>query len=210
MSSDKSHVLFGYGSLINDESRARSFNSKKCYGANLLNHQRAWCVPVPDAEVTALGLLPHTGASCNGVLIEISDSEIAQADARENPSGYERISLPWENVMWEAGSNLAEAEAAEWRTLPLWIYCAAHNQPPSDDRPIIQSYVDVVLLGVLKRGIRFAENFVLSTQGWDAPWIDDRQAPRYVRALKSTAAFADIDNLLMRLVPEAVAHRRRS
>jgi hypothetical protein len=67
--------------------------------------------------------------------------------------------------------------------------------PPTDENPILLSYLDVVLQGYLHRfGVDGARAFVATTDGWHAPVIDDRAAPRYPRAQRLTgdeAAFVD-------------------
>ena len=41
--------------------------------------------------------------------------------------------------------------------------------------PILQSYIDICILGCLEYGTEAAEKFVESTAGWsDAVWLNDR------------------------------------
>mmetsp|Transcript_24509 Transcript_24509/g.55989 ORF Transcript_24509/g.55989 Transcript_24509/m.55989 type:complete len:931 (-) Transcript_24509:147-2939(-) len=54
---------------------------------------------------------------------------------------------------------------------------------PTQDSPILQSYIDTVIEGALRYntagvghadGMRFAASIIASTAGWDAPWFNDR------------------------------------
>jgi hypothetical protein len=79
-----------------------------------------------------------------------------------------------------------------------WLYTATEPGFPSEDCPIAQSYVDVVLTGCLEFGESFAAEFVRTTTHWAYPWIDDRSAPRYVRSMQnvSLAKYMEIDRIL--------------
>jgi len=61
------------------------------------------------------------------------------------------------------------------------IECKRHN--PTQDSPILQSYIDLVLEGALRYstagaghvdGMNFAAAILLSTAGWNYPWYNDR------------------------------------
>ncbi len=74
--------------------------------------------------------------------------------------------------------------------------------------PILLSYLDVVLQGYLREfGREGAEAFVATTDGWDAPVLDDRAAPiysRHQRLDRADTAFVDaaLDRLgTRRIVP---------
>ncbi|MEM9427313.1 MAG: gamma-glutamylcyclotransferase, partial [Pseudomonadota bacterium] len=52
----------------------------------------------------------------------------------------------------------------------------------SGHHPILLSYIDVVVQGYFRIGGEVAvEAFFHTTDGWDAPVLDDRAAPRYPR-----------------------------
>ena len=86
----------------------------------------------------------------------------------------------------------------------LLMYCAAHqdrlvtkseiavyavphqrHSEPTDQHPLLLSYIDVVVQGYLRAfGEEGAERFFTTTDGWDAPILNDRSEPRYPRHQK--------------------------
>ena len=75
-----------------------------------------------------------------------------------------------------------------------WTYVPKAVKAPDDDYPIGQTYVDVVLDGCLDYGEEFAEEFIASTEGWEAP-LDDRGGARYAQEMPGMRT-AEIDKLL--------------
>lgn len=119
-------------------------------------------------------------------------------DARE--AGYTRVRV--------TGS----VEALGWQRLPVegasfWLYANDAGCPPCPRYPIVQSYVDVCILGCLEHGREFAQEFVRSTGGWEgAPWLNDRALPR--RPWVHTPRYKEVDGLLEEAVPSALQGRR--
>jgi hypothetical protein len=61
--------------------------------------------------------------------------------------------------------------------------------------PILLSYVDAVVQGYLATyGEAGAERFFATTEGWDAPVLNDRATPRYPRAQTLTVLERDFVN----------------
>ena len=199
------HILFAYGSLINRESRGRSFRAPDGRPARLRGVRQSWSLPVPGEAVTGLGLAVAEDGHCNGVLLEISDTELQKADQREIPAGYQRHAADWSHVAQGQDDRRIESS---WRQRPLWVYRSVKSHEATTERPIIQSYLDVVLTGCLEIGVEFAREFVTTTDGWDAPWIDDRGSPRYLRPHHDPDRQVASDALLQELVPEALKNRR--
>jgi len=50
--------------------------------------------------------------------------------------------------------------------LRTWVYVQQNPQPPTDEHPIVQSYVDTILRGCLSISEDFAKEFILTTKGW--------------------------------------------
>ena len=48
----------------------------------------------------------------------------------------------------------------------------------SHTHPILQSYVDICILGCFEFSKEFAIEFIHTTVGWDSPWLNDREVPR--------------------------------
>ena len=81
-----------------------------------------------------------------------------------------------------------------------YVGTTAHREPAKRESPIWRSYLDCVLAGFLALGGEAAlEEFITSTGSWDGPILDDRDKPRYSRAvsLSGTQAHA-IDEALAR------------
>jgi hypothetical protein len=87
----------------------------------------------------------------------------------------------------------------------LWVYMIDSPTLPTEDCPIAQSYLDVVLSGCFEIGEHFAEDFVLTTFGWERFWINDRHRPRYRRFVPGDTE--RIDDLLRRLLPAQLSKR---
>ena len=78
---------------------------------------------------------------------------------------------------------------------------------PSMAHPVLLSYLDVVVQGYLHEfGPDGVERFFATTDGWDAPILDDRAHPHYPRHQHLTPAeTALVDDWLVRL-DTAVVH----
>ncbi len=181
--------LFGYGSLINSESRARTGMSGTTIPVRVKGIQRIWNFVDRDTRMRALGVVVREASMTNGILASVPSSDLWRFDQRE--AGYTRTRLDPASVI---GWNEKQVpDGIIWTYLP--------NEPawPSADCPIVQSYVDVVLAGCLEVSESFAAEFVRTTSNWDYPWVDDRSAPRYVRALRSVppARYLDMDRILL-------------
>jgi hypothetical protein len=165
--------------------------------------QRAWNIIAPEMKMAGVGAVVHESASCNGVLVEIDESEIPAFDKRELEStnfNYERLQIPPQKI-----TGLA-AEVS--KTLKVWGYIVKKPLNPSQEFPIVQSYVDVILTGCLGFGEEFAAEFIRSTIGWEHPWYNDRIHPRYVRHLNKLDFQAQIDSLLAEYAPSGFAKRK--
>ncbi len=196
------HYLFGYGSLINHQSRALTRRTKDPIPVRVLGLERAWNVVAYDSRMTGLGVVMRESAVCNGVLVAVEDEELEAFDNREMEGtgfNYERVEINKENTL---------GVTAITDGLKIWTYVVKRPTAPTIDFPILQSYVDVVLTGCLEFGEDFAVEFVHSTTGWASPWYDDRACPRYIRHLKMVDC-RKIDEILARHVPEGLALRKR-
>ena len=220
--------VFCFGSLINKASRVSSdpdavaavpVRVKASAG-----YARSWNFQHPNAKLTALGLEKTeagAGRTINGVVCPVlSASGMEALDKRE--IGYKRVAIATKHL-----------EPLSWQTLPdgarVWMYVplgpAASTATleagednddearagvgltgPSFHNPILQSYVDVCILGCLEYSEEFAREFVTSTSLWDGPWINDRLIPR--RPWVHQPRHKEIDALLAAVIPEAFGRRR--
>ena len=165
------HWIFGYGSLICADSRARTGLTGAAMPVIVSGYERHWSVPVDYANLTALGVQPATPEQqVGGVIFALDDAEFARFDAREVE--YERIKVTPSAIQPLFDEALPEGD--------FWLY-----RPPalSSPHPIAQSYLDVVLRGCLEIDAHFAQHFINHTTQWK-PRVADRQKPQYPRPLK--------------------------
>lgn len=185
----------GYGSLINRRTRA---SVMRIIPIMLTGFRREWSYRNWGAEVsaeqmqikagfspsTALNVVPQQDAEICAVLVEESLENLPSLDLRE--SGYERVSLPEGQIQ-----PIAADHGVEWSPDQLfYIYqaTAAHYHFADADYPILQSYVDVVMSGVIRKfTVEGAAEFVRTCAGFDRPIYNDRAAPIYPRALSLSA-----------------------
>jgi hypothetical protein len=128
--------------------------------------------------MTAMGVQFSPDASCVGVLYPLSEKELLRFDRRER--GYHRHEIPITQVdlidylhddyydeAYEEHSLFLEAVAGKRSDVRIWIYVPCKPQPPDEEHPIAQTYVDVILQGCLNIHEDFARMFLESTKGWN-------------------------------------------
>lgn len=178
-------------------SRAKTGETGAAYPVRVAGLQRAWHVVAPRSGYTVVGVTPCRGASCNGVLMEIAAHELPRFDARERL--YHRVIIPQQVVTSLSGERVPSAT--------IWAYMTSCPGEPSDQYPLVQSYIDVILTGCLAIGVDFAIEFIETTAGWGQAWLNDRVQPRYSRAMTDIPQAAEIDRQLHALVPHVLSHR---
>jgi hypothetical protein len=183
------NFIFGYGSLINSQSRnstaAAPIPAIPARVSAAFGYIRTWN-DRSASGFTALGLRrPSPGEparTVNGVLYPVDGDDMSKFDAREE--GYVRVEIP-----------LAQIEAVGWQALPaagrIWVY--APEKPASADGagkpgvgpsgpdaefPLLESYIDVVVEGGLEYGPEFAREILETTDGWSRCWLNDRELAR--------------------------------
>lgn len=186
------NYIFGYGSLINAESRTRTGHSGEATPVTVTGIQRVWNLVAPQYGLAAVGAVFKPNAKCNGVIVEVEESELPKFDAREE--GYNRIRL----------DNSGITPTSEGI---VWTYVADAPGRPSEECPIVQSYIDVIITACMEYGDDFVKEFIQTTYGWDSPWLDDRLNPRYPRPLAKTLS-TKIDNYLKLLIPQEFSQRK--
>jgi hypothetical protein len=169
-------AFFGYGSLVNELTWARRY---EMIPARLDGWKREWkhCVDTPWGPVCALTAVPAQGSSIHGVFIKSDLPELAELDERE--IGYARLELDASDVQ-ASRSKLPER---------LFIYTSQAQAYRSGSTcfPLWLSYIEVVTYGFWRVfGERGVDEYISSTDGWDAPTIDDRERPRYPRMMRLT------------------------
>ena len=176
--------FFGYGSLVN----AAIHRYAPTERLRIQGWRRTWR-QVADHPVALLSAMPDDDSAIDGLIAPVPDNNWAALDAREQ--GYNRLVLT------------PAALPDSYQEHDIAIYAVPETPVDGDPhkRPILLSYLDVVLQGYLQQfGPLGAEQFLATTDGWDRPVQDDRAAPRYPRhqALDATQ-LAFVDSAIERL-----------
>ena len=153
--------FFGYGSLVNCSTHTYP-NTRK---ATLSGWRRAWVRTLGYSQVL-LSVRPDPGTEIAGLTADVPSADWTALDMRE--AGYQR-SVVTPHVPDESTET--------------WVY-AVHddNVLPHGEHMILQSYLDAVLQGFLRLwGEEGVHTFFETTDGWDVPVLNDRDAPRYPR-----------------------------
>ena len=156
--------FFGYGSLVN----RHTHDYAHAHPARVDGWRRAWR-HVTTRSVAFLTAVPDNDSSIDGLIAEVPRADWAALDQREH--SYDRVRA--------AGVSHPLADAPD-----IHIYWAPDDkhQPASTDHPVLLSYVDVVVQGYLREfGEAGVERFFATTDGWEAPVLNDRLTPRYPR-----------------------------
>ena len=241
------NYIFGYGSLICQHSRA----------VTVPEHANTLATPVvvsglervfakrTNRGMTAMGVQFRENAECVGVILPVSEKDMKEFDKRER--GYERLPLNLTNVDEVPFLNKTEhyrdpahqvflnAKSGTLKEkLQVWVYIQKDPLPPTQDHPIVQTYIDTILRGCLSINEEFAKEFIATTKGWSLEeipelttesesdddsdtlslqnepiWVDDRHNPIYVRGDKkhSLENAGRFDSLLRKLRPRHFSRR---
>ena len=190
--------IFGYGSLISDESRARTGESGRGFPVRVTGFRREWNHISQSSPMVAVGIVEDDASTCNGVVFSIPEGEISNFDKRE--IGYKRVRILLENVEFLDDSQITDGN--------IWVYITNNPQSPTVEHPIAQSYVDVILTGCLSISENYAREFVKTTIKWGY-WVDDRSNPRYVRFMKEVPLAKTIDSILNDVIAEKLKLRKK-
>lgn len=161
-------AYFGYGSLVNDRTRPAGLAVAR---ARLAGFRRAW--RVRGGIACALTIVADAAASVRGLVVTEPAENLAALDARE--VRYRRAAI--------GQGALAHDDGAAAGDVFYYAVEPAHDGPGDGGCPILLSYVDCVLQGFLDHwGEAGVAEFMATTDGWDVPVRDDRDAPLYPRA----------------------------
>lgn len=176
--------FFGYGSLVNRGTHA--FEGAQT--ARLRGWKRMWR-KTARREAAFLTVVPDPDCEIDGLLAAVPGADWAALDLRE--AAYDRL---------DAAHQIALPETMQATPPRIAVYSIPSNAhfAPDPDSPVLLSYLDVVVQGYLKEfGEAGVTRFFDTTDGWDAPVLDDRAAPVYPRhTLLSIAERELVDDLL--------------
>ncbi|MGR3761870.1 gamma-glutamylcyclotransferase family protein [Roseobacteraceae bacterium NS-SX3] len=176
-----SPYFFGYGSLVN----VATHDYADPQPARLKGWRRTWA-HTGLREVAFLTAIPCPDSEIDGLIAAVPGADWQALDERE--FAYTR--LPASDAVTHALPHRPE--------ISVYAVPAEAQTGGSDRHPVLLSYLDVVLQGYLRVfGEAGARAFIATTDGWEAPILDDRAAPRYPRHQRiSTAERALFDGLI--------------
>ncbi len=176
--------FFGYGSLVN--LFTHDFPDPR--PARLKGWRRAWR-HTDLRPVAFLTAIPDPGAEIDGMIAHVPGNDWAALDERE--WAYDRI---------PATRSITHPLTHE---VEIAVYAVPHERhsTSTDRHPLLLSYIDVVVQGYLRAyGPEGADRFFATTDGWEAPILNDRSDPRYPRHQPLSAAETGfVDDRLTRL-----------
>jgi len=167
--------FFGYGSLVN---RA-THDYPSTAPATITGWRRIWR-HVEGRKVAFLTVSPCKETKIQGLIAEVPNGDWSSLDQREH--NYNRVPATGVSHQLTAASD-------------IHIYYAPleRHRPATTAHPILLSYVDVVVQGYLREfGEDGVAQFFASTDGWDAPVLDDRDDPIYPRHQRLTSYETDL------------------
>lgn len=181
--------FFGYGSLVN--LATHDFPDAK--PARLKGWKRAWR-HTDLRPVAFLTAIPDDSSEIEGMVAHVPKNDWAALDQRE--WAYDRV--PATNAVSHPLTHDVE----------IAVYAVPQGQHthPTQQHPLLLSYIDVVIQGYLRTyGDEGADRFFATTDGWDAPILNDRAEPRYARHQHlKPAETAFVDDRLGRLAARIV------
>jgi len=156
--------FFGYGSLVN----LATHDYPDARPARLNGWRRVWR-HTALRPAAFLSVEPDNDTVIDGVVASVPSGDWAALDKRE--VAYLRHDVS--HQIAQDGPSVATA---------VYAVDPAHLSPPDIAHPILLSYLDVVVQGFARvHGPEGVARFFETTDGWQAPVMDDRSAPIYPR-----------------------------
>ncbi|WP_018982865.1 hypothetical protein [Salinimonas chungwhensis] len=192
---DYPHLVLGYGSLMNADSRQR-FSAIEHQGVMVTvnNFYRAWVTRSWQERQTYVGALPENGASLNAQLIP---TPLSPALA-EREKDYTFTDVPADTISTDFDDDAHDYLISRLADKQLWI-CQTFDVHVADPQfPVSQTYIDTCLAGCLSHGgLAQAEAFIRLTRHWPTDIRADRSEPFYPRPGRlSKEELRQIDTLL--------------
>ncbi|MDA7964114.1 gamma-glutamylcyclotransferase family protein [Ruegeria sp.] len=157
--------FFGYGSLVN----LTTHDFPDPHPAVLRGWRRAWR-HTDLRPVAFLTAIPDPDSEIEGMIAHVPNDDWDALDQRE--WAYDRI--PATRAITHPLTQDVE--------IAVYAVPSQRQTEPSNRHPLLLSYIDVVIQGYLRAfGPDGADRFFATTDGWDAPILNDRAAPRYPR-----------------------------
>ena len=177
------HFIFGYGSLVNRDTHAYP----EAHPARLSGWRRIWR-HTTRRQVAFLNVVLDAGSEIAGMMLSVprEEPELAQREY-----AYGRVIVT--DRVSHALPGLPEVN--------VFAITEGEVRAPSTDHAILMSYVDMVAGGYFREfGAAGLSEFFETTDGWDAPILNDRTAPRYPRHREQDPEVIErVDEALSRL-----------
>ena len=164
---------FGYGSLVNAGTLQPG---EVAIPAVLTGWRRTWThfYQAPREPGRSLSIREDVGCSIAGMVVELQDGALARLDERER--GYDRLEIDGAHFDFPDGQQIES----------IYVY-RSHSVMPEDGlrtHPILRSYMDVVMQGYRDNfGEQGLEDLLATTDHWQGAVRQDREAPKYPRAV---------------------------
>lgn len=163
--------FFGYGSLVNRATHSYA----AAHPARLHGWRRAWR-HTDLRPVAYLTVVADAQGAIDGLIAPVPSADWPALDARE--AAYVRT--PASDQVSHGLSHRPE--------IAVYTIPEGRHGAPTRTHPILLSYLDMVVQGYLREfGPEGVARFFDTTDGWDAPILDDRAAPRYPRHQRLSA-----------------------
>ena len=174
--------VFGYGSLVNRDTHDYS----KIAPATLSGWRREWR-HVTGREVAFLTIVQSPGTEIEGIVAHVPQTDWPALDEREK------------NYLRETGADNLRHDLDPLTEVRFYHAPRDLHRPSSDARPILLSYLDVVVQGFFREfGEGGVHRFFQTTDGWDVLVLDDRSAPIYPRHQPLSAIERDMTDQALR------------
>jgi cation transport regulator ChaC len=166
-------AYFGYGSLVNRRTLRTKFLGIR--RASAVGWQRFWLPRGVDGDMALLSVQPTEDGIIEGVVVYDRAEHLPAVDERE--AGYARRIVDLGRL---------SVERPPIANVPVYIYEAHRGALDASETQsaILQSYLDAVMQGFRtlygEDGLR---RFVAGTEGFETKVLQDREQPRYPRAV---------------------------
>lgn len=182
--------FFGYGSLVN----RKTHDYGNAHPARARGWRRVWR-HTALRPVAFLTVVPAPGTEIDGLIAPVPNGDWRALDAREH--AYDRVML----------EELPDHPLDFHPEVAIYSIPEGKHGHPTMAHPVLLSYLDVVVQGYLSEfGEDGVARFFDTTDGWDAPILDDRSHPHYPRHQTLTAPETALVDHWLRKLDAAVVH----
>jgi hypothetical protein len=162
--------FFGYGSLVNVGTHAHA----PAFPARIAGWRRVWR-HLPERPFATLSVEPFEAGQISGLIAGVNAGDWAALDEREAAYGRHDVT----HAVTHNGTGARE--------IAMYVV-PADTAPLMRTLPILLSYLDVVVQGYHQVfGGEGVADFLRTTAGWEAGYVDDRAEPIYPRHQVLTA-----------------------